>query len=63
MPSKNIQIIVVAFLNVFLAFSCGVVFGAWIAGHTPDLWTIVPAFCILPLFFALLTVLVSRRDT
>jgi hypothetical protein len=60
--STNIQIIVVALLNVLLAFSCGAVFGAWIAGHTPDLWTVVLPACILLVFFALLTALVWRRD-
>ena len=60
--SKNIQTIVVALLNVLLAFSCGAVFGAWIAGHTPDLWTVVLPACILLVFFALLTALVWRRD-
>jgi uncharacterized membrane protein YoaK (UPF0700 family) len=50
--STNIQIIVVALLNVLLAFSCGAVFGAWIAGHTPDLWTVVLPACILLVFFA-----------
>jgi uncharacterized membrane protein YoaK (UPF0700 family) len=60
--STNFQIIVVALLNVLLAFSCGAVFGAWIAGHTPDLWTVVLPACILLVFFALLTALVWRRD-
>jgi len=45
-----------------LAFSCGAVFGAWIAGHVPDLWTVVLPACILLVFFALLTALVWRRD-
>jgi uncharacterized membrane protein YfcA len=44
-----------ALLNVLLAFSCGAVFGAWIAGHVPDLWTVVLPACILLVFFALLT--------
>ena len=60
--SKNIQIIVVALLNVLLAFSCGAVYGAWIAGHTPDLWTVVLPVCILLVFFVLLTALVWSRD-
>jgi hypothetical protein len=56
--SKNIQFVVVALLNVLLAFSCGAAVGAWIAGHTPDLWTVALPACILLVFFALLTALV-----
>jgi uncharacterized membrane protein YoaK (UPF0700 family) len=60
--SKTTQIIVVALLNVLLAFSCGAVFGAWIAGQTPELWTVVLPACILLVFFALLIALAWRRD-
>jgi hypothetical protein len=60
--SKNTQIIVVALLNVLLAFSCGTAFGGWIAGHTPDLWTVALPACILLALFALLIALAWRRD-
>ena len=56
--SKNIQIIVVALLNVLLAFSCGAVFGAWIAWGTLQtcglLFSPLAFFwCFLPLLTAL----------